>query len=78
MDSIWSRAEQNDNDVLRAIGYNSHCTVEHAIGVAGNAAVVRLYGAGLVTRSEEWTGCLVLTEEGRARLRNLDEVDGYI
>lgn len=64
-----------EHQALRAIGYNRHCTVEHANATSSPPAVERLASQGLIARDDEWTGCLVLTAAGNQRLDDLDELD---
>jgi hypothetical protein len=66
-------SELYDDAVLRYVGTNAHPSPETAWCVGhGKAALNRLVRAGLVQTDPEWSGGLVLTGTGTARLAGLD------
>lgn len=71
-------AEQRDDAVLRYVGYNSRAKRDTAVILGqGQAALRRVFKAGLVKADEEFSGCLVLTGKGTEHLAHIDGEDYY-
>ena len=69
-------SQRNEVSILRRIGYDQHTTVEQAWEAGGGTALEHLMRDGSVIRDPGWTGCVILTDEGRNRLDGADAETG--